>query len=137
MSCTISHTLQQAFHAGPGCFAVLVGGLSNPIEPDKAEFGPNKEVLRAFTKLTSTLGLQAHLSPLGLLLRWLAHFVLHCTDEAQVGRNSCLQLHSWHHLEGSCSAFALGVDANARPILNLKLVQTTDWSLNNIIDTTV
>ena len=27
VSCIISHTLQQAFHVGPGCFAVLVGGL--------------------------------------------------------------------------------------------------------------
>lgn len=23
--------------------------------------------------------------------------VLHCTDEAQLGRNSCLQLAHWHH----------------------------------------
>ena len=36
-----------------------------------------------------------YLSPLhgarGILLRWLAHLVLHCTDEAQLGR---MQLHS-------------------------------------------
>ena len=33
----------------------------------------------------------------GILLRWLAHPVLHCTDEeAQLGRNSRLQLHSWY-----------------------------------------
>jgi hypothetical protein len=28
-----------------------------------------------------------------LLLRWLAHLVLYCTDEAQLSRNSCLQLY--------------------------------------------
>ena len=42
-----------------------------------------KEVLRAFMKPTSTSGLQAYLSPLvpgSLLLRWLAHLVLHCTS---------------------------------------------------------
>ena len=34
----------------------------------------------------------------------LAHLVLHCTDEAQSGRNSCLQLHFWHQtFEVSCS----------------------------------
>ena len=50
-------------------------------------------------KPITPLGLLAYLSPLGargLLLRWLAHLVLHCTDESQLDRNSCLQLHSWH-----------------------------------------
>ena len=50
-------------------------------------------------KPTCALGLLAYLKPLGalgLLLRWLAHLVLHCTDEAQLGRNSCLQLYFWH-----------------------------------------
>ena len=42
----------------------------------------------SFTKPTSVLGLLAYLKPLGalgLLLRWLAHSVLHRTDEAQLG----------------------------------------------------
>ena len=56
--------------------------------------------------MISALGLLAYLKPLGalgLLLRWLAHLVLHCTDEAQLGRNSCLQLHFWHQtFELSC-----------------------------------
>ena len=55
---------------------------------NKALFGLNKDVLRAFMKSTSALGLLAYLKPLGalgLLLRWLAHLVLHCTDEAQLG----------------------------------------------------
>ena len=88
-------------------------------------------------KPTSTLGLQAHLSPLGLLLRWLAHLVLHCTDKAQLGQNSHLQLHSWHLFRSFMLSFVLEVDANARPILNLRLVQRIDWSLIIIIDTTV
>ena len=29
-------------------------------------------------------------------MRWLAHLELHCTDKAQLGRYSCLQLHCWH-----------------------------------------
>ena len=29
--------------------------------------------------------------PLSHWLRWLDHLVLHCTDEAQLDRNSCLQ----------------------------------------------
>ena len=52
--------------------------------------------MRAFTKPTSTLGLQAYLSPLVPGSTVEAHLVLHCTDEAQLSRNSCLQLHSWH-----------------------------------------
>ena len=80
-------------------------------------------------KPTSILGLQANLRPLGLLLRWLAHLVLHCSDKAQLGQNSHLQLHSWHLFISFMLSFALGVDANARPILNLGLVQRIDWSL--------
>ena len=38
----------------------------------------------------------AYLKSLGLLLRWLAYLVLHCTDKAQLGQNSCLQLHFCH-----------------------------------------
>ena len=57
-------------------------------------------------KPTSALGLLVYLKPLGalgLLLRWLAHLVLYCTDGAQLGRNSCLQLHFWHQtFEVSC-----------------------------------
>ena len=34
---------------------------------------------------------KAPFGALGQLLRWLDHLVLHCTDEAQLGRNSCLQ----------------------------------------------
>ena len=30
------------------------------------------------------------LGALGLLLRWQVHLVLHCTGEAQLGRNSCI-----------------------------------------------
>ena len=36
---------------------------------------------------------------LGLLLRWFAHLVVHCTDDtetAQLCWDRCLQLHAWH-----------------------------------------
>ena len=43
-------------------------------------------------KPLSILKLQCFLSPVEVnCLRWLVHLVLHCTDEAQLGRNSCLQ----------------------------------------------
>ena len=49
-------------------------------------------------KYFRTPGLFKPLGTLGLLLRWLVHLVLHCIDEAQLGWNSCLQLHFWHQL---------------------------------------
>ena len=52
----------------------------------------------------STRRLFNPLGALGLLLRWLAHLVLHCTDKAPLGQNS--YLHFWHLLFGIvCSMF--------------------------------
>ena len=52
----------------------------------------------AFKLISLTQLLKNPIGALDLLLRWLAHLVLHCTDEAQLSRNSCLQLHFWHQL---------------------------------------
>ena len=40
--------------------------------------------------------MHVYMYTMGLLLRWLAHLMLYCTDEAKLSQNNCLQLHFWH-----------------------------------------
>ena len=54
--------------------------------------------------IASTVVLLAYFKPLGalgLLLTSLAHLVLHSAEEAQLGRNGCLQLYLWLFINAS------------------------------------